>query len=268
MGPVQQSCAVRFAVIFMLLPLLVGILFWDGAAQAGQFKKKKPTGVSSQDLRRPLLKPEQPWTAVGRVSIRNGSFCSGTLITPTRVLTAVHCVWNNQTRRWLSPQDVRFQAGYSRGKHLAYSKVREIVRAPGATMDRTGKLTDPAKDWAVLKLAAEISGIPNLQPIPLVPLKDLPLLKDGGEISQAGYSFDRAQLLTIVDSCRLVANRQSQGGGTIMLHDCDATFGDSGSPVMMRIDGDLRVVGINSAVWRGKGKQLGLAVRLPAGLLD
>jgi protease YdgD len=183
------------------------------------------------------------------------------------VLTAAHCLWNKRTNRWLGADALHFLAGYSRGKFLAHAKVSAVRHAPDVAMDRQGRPGDPATDWAVLTLASPLAAIPGLRPIALALAADLAVLSDGMALLQAGYSRDRAHMLTVVEHCQLVGRRRSKAGA-LLLHDCDATFGDSGSPVLLRIGGDLRIVGIHVAVVRRSGRELGLAVRIPDALLE
>jgi protease YdgD len=111
-----------------------------------------------------------------------------------------------------------------------------------------------------------MTGSADLRPIGLARTADAAVLSEGEKLLQAGYSKDRAHMLTVVDFCQLVGRRRSKGG-TLLLHDCDATFGDSGSPILLRVDGGLRIIGIHVAVQRKGGKELGLAVRIPDELL-
>ncbi len=258
---------VKAFILLLLLPVSLGLANHAQYAVAGNLKRTLPTGVSGQDQRRPMKVLTRPWTAVGRVN-HNGGFCSGTLIAPDRVLTAVHCVWDRKAGTWQKAGALEFLAGYFQGEHLARRSVSRITRPKGVKMNRKGRLSDQGKDWVVLTLTSPINNRANLKPIPLAREQDLSRLTIGSDLLQAGYSLDQQNFLTVVDSCQLLANAQTRAGSQLILHDCDTTHGDSGSPVMMRVDDDLRVVGVHVATYPVKGKQLGIAVRLPETLLE
>ena len=87
----------------------------------------------------------------------------------------------------------------------------------------------------------------------------------GREIAQAGYSKDKPHVLTLNEKCFIQGKRDR-----VLFHDCDATFGDSGSPILVR-DGDKIGVGaVNVAVRSSKkdpNKSIGIAITLPEGAL-
>ena len=266
MGPARTLVPTSAVLALVFAALLATSFASVKYAAANKLKRTHLPGISDQDQRWPLLNPVAPWTAVGRVNRGTGGYCSGTLIAPDKVLTAAHCLWNKRTNRWLRADALHFLAGYFRGAYIAYGKVRKLQLAFGVSMDGQGRPIDLAMDWAILILTAPMRGGAILRPISLARAADLIVLQTGTPLPQAGYSRDRAHMLTVVDRCHFLGWRKTRGGA-LLLHDCDATFGDSGSPVLMNIDGDLKIVGIHVATWRKDGKDRGLAVRLPDALL-
>ena len=54
--------------------------------------------------------------------------------------------------------------------------------------------------------------------------------------------------------------RGSAAEGSLLLHDCDATKGDSGSPLLLAGEGGYRLVAIHVATLQQGGRTLGVAV--------
>ena len=77
------------------------------------------------------------------------------------------------------------------------------------------------------------------------------------EIAQAGYSGDRSQNLTRNKRC---LPEGLADNGRIILHKCDATFGDSGSPILIENNGDYLIAGVHVAYVRVDGGSFGAAV--------
>jgi hypothetical protein len=49
----------------------------------------------------------------------------------------------------------------------------------------------------------------------------------------------------MVEPCRLLG---TELGGRMLLHDCDATQGDAGSPILLRAAGGYRIIGLQTTV--------------------
>ena len=225
--------------------LLAAAPAWTLAAA----EKAKLPGIKGEDDRVLVDPTLYPWRAIGRVNRRSGGHCTGALVAPDKVLTAAHCLWNKRTGAWLKPESLHFVAGYAKGKFVAETKVSAVTVAAGAAADKAGEFR-PETDVALLTLAEPIGK--------RLGSFALGAAAPGAILVHAGYSQDKAHALTVHDGCRVLG----AAGIALLRHDCDATKGDSGSPLFVREAERFTIVGIHVATTKGAPVE-GIAVASP-----
>ena len=203
-------------------------------------------GIIGEDDRILVDTTDYPWSAIGRLNNTLGPYCTGTLVGPRRVLTAAHCLWNRETRDWLPPCALHFLAGYRGGEFLGHSLVVSYTLSGLAEPPPTGPGEDPVADWAVLVLAEDLGNRAGFVSVaPFNPALFQEYQQQGGSLLQAGYSRDSAHTLTLNKPCRPTG---FLAGGKLMLHQCDTTFGDSGSPILLELNGSFTVVAMVTGI--------------------
>jgi protease YdgD len=203
-------------------------------------------GASAADRRAEVDPNTPPWNAIAKVQTNTGVRCTGVLIAPAVVLTAAHCLYNRRTRAMLQPVSLHVLFGYERAGYRWHRLVTRIAVGPGFD---GGKAQPQPSDWARLDLAESV-------PVPPLPRFEGPVTP-GMAVAVAGYNQDRAQLLMADADCRIRRVAALSGGAAFLMHDCAATRGTSGAPLLTRQEGGWAVLGVNIAA----GREANLALR-------
>ena len=193
----------------------------------------------------------QGWEAVGRLDIRGQGFCTAALIRDRLILTAAHCLFDNNGAL-IAPSRFSFQAGLRDGLAQATRSVIRTIAHP--EYRHSGEATNArevAIDIAVLELDRPIRNT-RMRPYRIA---QRPIRGDQvGVVSYARGREDAASLQQVCD----VLGRQT---GVIVMT-CDVEHGSSGSPVFMLDGGETKIASVVSAMAHVNGEKVALGTSL------
>lgn len=241
--------------------LLMGCLAFSISSHADDTQSDDNTRTLffGKDDRQPVSDTaSQPWDAIGQLETASGNLCSATLIAPHLALTAGHCL--------LSPPNkpdkavaLRFIAN-SQGdwRYEIHNIEARVDPALGRKLkaDGDGWIVPAAAapyDYGLIVLRNPPSGI---TPVPLFSGSRAELtaaLKaTGRRVTQAGYPEDHLETLYSHSDCLVTGWAQK----TVLSHQCDTLPGDSGSPLLLKVNGEWQLIAVQSSAPAAKDRYL------------
>jgi protease YdgD len=198
-------------------------------------------GLGAEGAANPRVRVDMraaPWRAVVRVQSPGLSRCTGFMVAPDVVVTAAHCLFSLRLGGLIPAGSVHVLSGYDSGGFAAHAI---------ATSYRIGAGHDPrnpdgtrGSDIAVLRLSAALLPAGEV----------LRLADDAGEgsVTLGGFNQDRAEIIEADPACHLRGIGRDPAGLPLLAHDCAATRGSSGGPLLGRDrQGGWQVLGVQVA---------------------
>jgi len=194
------------------------------------------------------------WEGVGLLNIAGESTCTGVLIQSDLVLTAAHCLYNNDTGKMAEPHLVEFRAGWRDGKSIAKRAGRFAIIHPKYVQSNRANGDKIRNDVALLQLSAPIlSTHAN-------PFKTASGVSTGQKVSVVSYGAGRNDAPSRQRSCDVL-----EAADGLVVMSCDVVPGSSGSPVFALRNGRQRIVSLVSSVGHANGRQVsyGMDIKVP-----
>ncbi|QQA43463.1 trypsin-like serine peptidase [Pelagovum pacificum] len=176
------------------------------------------------------------YEAVGRIEIDGRGFCTGALIEEDLVLTAAHCLYDQDNGERIDPTKLEFLAGLRDGRALAYRGVRRAIHPDSYVYSGTATLDNVALDIALLELDQPIRSTQ------IVPFDLGAEPRIGEPVSVVSYALDRAEAPSLQETCDVMGSQDR-----ILVMTCNVDFGSSGAPVFSIAGGAPRIVSVVSA---------------------
>lgn len=210
------------------------------------------TSAAADGTLRPLLTADDSrgFEAVGRIDLGRYSFCTGTLIEETLVLTAAHCLFDPETFRQRDLSGVEFRAGWRDGRALAYRGVRRAIVHPDYVFQgNEAGLARVVNDIALLELDRPIRGNG------IHPFGTAGKPRKGDEVSIVSYAVEREERPSLQEVCDVLARPAD-----MLVVSCPVDFGASGAPILSFEEGGgaPRIVSVVSAKAEAMGRPVSL----------
>lgn len=191
------------------------------------------------------------WEGVGRLDIAGKGFCTAALIQPRLILTAAHCLFDND-RTPIDASRFTFEAGLRDGRASASRNIKRLLAHPD--YNHEGPSTDTSEvvhDIAILELDQPIRD-GRIKPYAIASQP-----QTGDQIGVVSYGKDRANAPSLQEVCSVLSRQDG-----ILVMSCDVVFGSSGAPVFRLRNGQSEIVSVVSAMAEVDGKPVSIGTAL------
>jgi protease YdgD len=227
----------------------------DKTSGSGYIPAPLLQGIGAHDSRIRVDLDTVPWRAVGKLqaaSMNLRALCTATLVGPSTVVTAAHCVFNRRTQGYFPPQSLHFLVGYNGSRYTGHAIGIRVKIGDGYDPGRPKETM--GSDWALVFLDKRLGQADRVLPI----ISELP--EDGANIMLGGYQQDHPLILMADTQCRIDGRFVDASGRLLLRHNCAGTYGVSGAPLLIERGGRWQVAAI--AVAGEMGMAHGAAVVL------
>jgi protease YdgD len=230
---------------------IVAIITCLALPALGQDRARFPTVASSPGPLQALETVDQTrgWEAVGRLDTGVG-FCTATLISEDIILTAAHCLYDEQAAR-LGDAQLIFNAGLRIGRPDARRGIARSLIHPDYEYGLPDDLSFVRSDLAILQLESPIRDA-DIRPFAT---NGVAIVGDGVQV--VSYGEDRADVASLEDDCQVLA----QDLGVLVLS-CHVVRGSSGAPIFLEYGGEMNVVSVVSARAQWRDEPVALSAEL------
>ena len=216
------------------------------------------TPLAAQDSRLQEMQTgddSRGWEGVGRLDIIGKGFCTAALISEDMILTAAHCVYDNDGAL-IAPDRFVFEAGLRNGRAEASRGIKRALAHPDYVHDGpSADTSEVATDIAILSLDRPIrTGRINPFPVSRKPLR-------GDQVGIVSYARDRAEAPSLQEVCNVLGRQNG-----VILMTCEIDYGSSGAPVFMMQNGAAHIVSVVSAMAEVDGARISIGTSLEAPL--
>lgn len=197
--------------------------------------------IIGSDERVPMLSESMPWSAIGKLTLPDGSLCTASLVARDIILTSAQCLVAQDTGKLHHLEDkVIFAPNFKNGTADHQAHIVSVWLGSRRPHDEI------SGDYAFARLSAPLGDLyGSLQ------VRDF----SGSTLNSYGprmvampsysYDFNNAQTAGVHMNCSIRrAITTSYRSKVLLAHDCDMDEGTSGAPLLSFIGNDAVIIGL------------------------